>query len=107
MKKIITQITLSILSLWLFLFLSRITFSQVDYYLVNNMSKPFFAIERSSGTDGGTTIYQGFGYSLTRLSRLTTENGMDGVYVGPIIEFQLNSFFFPLKNRKNIRFVKR
>lgn len=106
MKKKFALITLTVLSIWFMLFIVRATFSQVDYYLVNNGSKPFFSYERGFILDGGTKIYQGFGYTLTSLCRFSSENEIKGYDKGPIIEFQLNSFFFPFENRKNIRFVK-
>lgn len=105
-KKKLKRFSIIILGIWLILFLARFSFSKIDYARVDNGKKPIFNYDALYYNDGGTEVYYCFGYSLTRFYRVRIENDLPvGYDKGPIIEYKMNWLFFPLENKKNIKFI--
>lgn len=107
MKRRFKLITLILLSIWSFLFLIRFAFSKIDYDRVDKNLTLIFAVPKFNYGDGGSTLYQGFGYSLlSKQSKFYEKDGSRGRIFGPSIYFELNWLFFPLNDKKNYRVVK-
>lgn len=84
-------------------FFARLIFSQVDYYQVDNFSKPIFATETMALGDGGTTIYRGFGYKITAHCQMNSKNTY--YRYGPKLEYPRCGLLFPLPSVEHIRIV--
>ena len=63
---------------------------QQDFVALQNKSVPRFARLAAPTPDGGSICYQGFGYTLWDLHRLTNFGaGRHGLIVGPSLEYWL------------------
>ena len=102
-KALVVLVGLAVM--WGVLVLLRLLTSWHDYEQVRRGSRPTFARQIWSASDGGTVVYRGLGYDLTAQNRFHVENGLPvGYDRGPLLEYWLNWLLLPLPEKEEIRF---